>query len=86
MNEYNVTMVDYLSRLCFFFLRRDWSCCCCLDMHLVQNQLSSSLGGTTILTQTQWYQSSQLSQPIMAEPSSGRPHLGQIQILLPSSS
>lgn len=39
-----------------------------------------------MLTQTQWYQSSQASQPIMGVPSSCLPQAGQTQTSVPSLS
>ena len=45
-----------------------------------QYQSVFSAGSEVMPTQSQWYQSSHLSQPIIGEPSSLRLHVGQIQI------
>lgn len=57
----------------------------CLSRQRGQNQ-SPSPGSDLIPTHGQWYQSSQLSQPIMGDPSSGSLHPGQIHTFSSSSS
>ena len=50
-----------------------------LRTHLGQYQSVFSAGSEVMPTQSQWYQSSHLSQPIIGEPSSFRLHVGHIQ-------
>jgi hypothetical protein len=59
----------FLSLVFFRFLRT----------HLGQYQSVFSAGSEVMPTQSQWYQSSHLSQPIIGVPSSCRLHVGQIQ-------
>lgn len=57
-----------------------------LPIHLEQYQDSSSAGSSFTPTQGQWYQSSQMSQPIIGLPSSGILQAGQIHTFCPDSS